>query len=94
MQRFCLFQWASAVELQRAAGAGARLLRYVASRPEAAAPLELAIIAAARAALPIRPETTAAIITALASAEAGAAGLHYYLHNGYFGRLRLLLRSV
>ena len=66
-------QWAGSSELKRAARAGARLLQHCSHRKEAAG-LQRAIIAAAHAALPIQPETTAAVADALSQAEREAAG--------------------
>ena len=66
-------QWASSSELKRAARAGARLLQHCSHRKEAAG-VQRAIIAAAHAALPIQPETTAAVADALSQAERDAAG--------------------
>ncbi|BDA40985.1 probable serine/threonine-protein kinase 36 [Coccomyxa sp. Obi] len=62
--------WAGSTELRQAARVAARLLRFSAARPEAAADLQRATAAAAQAALPVSPDTTTAIVSSLHGAEA------------------------
>lgn len=66
-------KWASGSEVKRAGRAAANILRYCSTHTEAGVVLR-SVIAAAQAALPIRPETAAALSSALECAETGAAG--------------------
>jgi hypothetical protein len=67
-------QWAGSLELRRSARVASQLLQHAGGRGEAAQALHHSLLAAARAALAVNPETTAIIADALQVAEADTAG--------------------
>lgn len=73
-------RWAASNELRTAGAIAAAVLRHCGGRREAAG-LTRALLAAARAALPLQPEAAAALAEVLTQAEDDAAGPLIELQN-------------
>ena len=73
-------QWVISLELTKAIGIGSKILEYCGQTKETQR-FSQAIIAASRAALPIRPDTSAAAADILAATEQALAGRDFPQRN-------------
>ena len=73
-------QWVGSLELRKAVRTGAKLLQYCGETKETAG-IARSIIAAAQAALPLQPETSATIANVLSQAEQDLSGKSAFHRN-------------